>query len=111
MHLLAQFIAIILGLFLASQSVGGFVVGTFGQVIAIALLLFVSQRTIKPAITVLTLPFTVISFGLFTIVINGFLVWFLAKLLGGFSVTSFGVAILGSLVISACIFLARLMTR
>jgi uncharacterized membrane protein YvlD (DUF360 family) len=55
MHLLAQFIAIILGLFLASQSVGGFVVGTFGQVIAIALLLFVSQRTIKPAITVLTL--------------------------------------------------------
>ncbi len=111
MHFLIEFIALSLGIVLASQSVAGFVVGSFWQVITIAILLFLFQKTVKPVLTILTLPISVISFGFFTIIINGFGVWVLALLLSGFSVSSFWVAVLGSLIISACAFIARLLIK
>lgn len=55
---------------------------------------------IKPILIILTLPINILTLGLFTFVINGFLFWAVAKFVDGFSVTSFWWAMLGAIVYS-----------
>ena len=55
---------------------------------------------IRPIVFLLTLPFVLISFGLFLIVINAAMLELTAMMLKGFSVHSFWAAVLGSVVVS-----------
>jgi len=55
---------------------------------------------IRPVLLVLTLPVNLLTLGLFTFVINGFLFWLAARFLEGFEVRSFGWAILAAIVYS-----------
>jgi putative membrane protein len=55
---------------------------------------------IKPFIILLTLPINVISFGLFTLVINGVIFVITGLLVKGFEVQSFWGAVIGSLLFS-----------
>ncbi len=55
---------------------------------------------IKPILFILTLPVTLITLGLFSIVINALLVWFASVLVPGFSVSGFVGAILFAIVLS-----------
>jgi len=56
--------------------------------------------TVKPLVTVLSLPVVVLSLGLFFIVINAFILYLAAWLLDGLSVDGCGAALLGGLVIA-----------
>ena len=56
----------------------------------------------------LSLPFVLVTLGLFLIVINAFLLWITNKLISGFRIDSFGQTILASLLISVLDFLLRL---
>jgi putative membrane protein len=55
---------------------------------------------VKPLVTVLSLPFVVLSLGLFFIVINGFILYLAAWLLDGLTIDGCGAALLGGLVIA-----------
>ncbi|MFQ7546031.1 MAG: phage holin family protein, partial [Turicibacter sp.] len=56
---------------------------------------------LKPIIVILTLPLTIMTFGLFYVVVNGFLLWVADYLMGpSFEINSFGLAILASVFIS-----------
>jgi putative membrane protein len=55
---------------------------------------------IKPVILLLTLPINVLSFGLFTLVINGIMLTLAGYLVTGFEVTSFWGAVIGSIFFS-----------
>lgn len=55
---------------------------------------------LKPIINVLTLPLNIITLGLFSLVINGLLFWYLGTVIKGFSVTTFSAAFVGALVVS-----------
>jgi putative membrane protein len=55
---------------------------------------------IKPILIILTLPINIISIGLFTFVINGFLFWLTARMIDGFNVASFWWAVAGAIVYS-----------
>ena len=50
----------------------------------------------------LTLPVTLLTLGLFLFVINAAMFYLAANVLDGFNVTSFGAALIGSLIYSAC---------
>jgi len=65
-----------------------------------ALLLGVVNLLVKPVITVLTLPITILSLGLFLFIINGLMLLLTAALVPGFAVNGILVAILGSIVLS-----------
>lgn len=52
---------------------------------------------VKPIVTLLSLPFVVLTLGLFFIVINGLMVWLVDQLLAGFRVDSFLWAMAGGL--------------
>lgn len=55
---------------------------------------------IKPILTVLTLPITIVTLGLFILVINGLLFYAVGNLLQGFEVKTFAAGIIGALVYS-----------
>ncbi len=65
-----------------------------------ALLLGILNAFVRPALLVLTLPINILSLGLFTLVINGFLLYATAGLVSGFDINSFWRALLAAFLIS-----------
>ncbi len=67
---------------------------------------------IKPILVLLTLPVTLLTLGLFILVINGVLFWGVAHYLQGFNVTTVIAGIIGALAYSVCSWLlATLLIR
>jgi putative membrane protein len=55
---------------------------------------------LRPILIILTLPITIITLGLFTFIINGFLFWFVGTIVKGFEVQGFFTALLGALIMT-----------
>ena len=75
-------------------------VAGFGTALLVALVLGLLNIFIRPVLILLTLPVNLLTLGLFTFVINGFLFWLAAQMLSGFTIRSFGWAILAAIVYS-----------
>lgn len=76
-----------------------------------ALLLGILNAFIRPIMMFLALPLLIFTLGLFTLVINAFLLYLVGLMLGGyFEVRSFGAAFLGALVISIVSTLLNILT-
>ena len=73
--------------------------GVFTLIVA-AFLLGIVNAVIRPVLIILTFPITVISLGLFLLIINGAMLALVAALLPGFSISGLGSAILGWLILS-----------
>jgi putative membrane protein len=73
---------------------------TFATALAVALVLGLLNTIVRPVLVMLTLPITLLSLGLFLLVINGLMFWLAARLLEGFEVAGFGWAVLAALVYS-----------
>jgi putative membrane protein len=89
-----------LGLWLAQALVAGVEIRGAGTLLVAALLLGFVNAVVRPVVVVLTLPFTVLTLGLFLWVINAMMLTLVAALLDGFTLRGFGSAMLGALVIS-----------
>ena len=89
-----------LGLWLASQIVPGVEIRSTGALIAAALLLGVVNAFVRPILVILTLPITLLTLGLFLLVINGLMIELVSHFLAGFVVVGLGPAILASLVVA-----------
>jgi putative membrane protein len=100
MNLLAYLIINGFAVFIAAYILPGVVVDTFWTAVLVAVVLGVVNVFIKPFITLLTLPFTILTFGLFIFIINAALVLFVDFLVNGFEVQGFMWALIFSLVIS-----------
>ena len=100
MKLLAHWIVSAL-LFLAiANIVPGIHLRDFGTAIWAAFFWGILGVTLRPVLLFFTLPVNILTLGLFTFVVNGFLFWLLAELLEGFRVDSFGAAFFGALLFS-----------
>jgi putative membrane protein len=65
-----------------------------------AVVLGLVNTIIRPVLVVLTLPITVVTLGLFILVVNALLFWFVASFIEGFQVTGFWSAFWGALAYS-----------
>ncbi len=65
-----------------------------------AFLLGVVNTIIRPVLILLTFPLTVVTLGLFLLVVNGLMLWLVSALVRGFHVSGFWGAVLGSILIS-----------
>ena len=65
-----------------------------------AFLLGVVNVIIRPILILLTLPLTIVTLGLFLLVINGLMLWLVSALVRGFYVSGFWGAVFGSILIS-----------
>jgi putative membrane protein len=79
----------------------------FGTALIVALVLGFLNTLIRPLLILLTLPITLLTLGLFALVINGFLFWFAAQFIQGFYVTGFWAAFFAALLYSIVTTLAN----
>lgn len=99
--LLVRLIVNTLGIFITAWILGDSVeISNMGIAILVALVLLVFNVTLKPLLVLLTLPATVLTFGLFLFVINALIIMAADSLIDGFSVASFWWALLFSLLLS-----------
>ncbi len=89
-----------LGLLLIAKYVPGITVDSFYTALIAAVILGVFNAILKPILVLLTLPITLLTLGLFSLVINAALFIFAASFIEGFAVASFWYALLGSLLMS-----------
>ena len=68
--------------------------------IVAALLLGIFNTFVRPLLILLTLPITIISLGLFILVINGLILYLISLLVPGFELSGFGSAVLTSMLVS-----------
>jgi len=80
--------------------IGGFYIDTWFTAVIAAVIFGVLNAILKPIIVILSLPITLLTLGLFYIVINGFMLWLVSVFVGGFGFSSFWVAVLVSIVVS-----------
>ncbi|HEX7011736.1 MAG TPA: phage holin family protein [Steroidobacteraceae bacterium] len=88
------------GLWLAAQIFSGLHFSGPGSLIAAALLLGIVNAVVRPIAVVLTLPLTLLTLGLFLLVVNAAMLGLVALLLGGFQISGFWTAVGASLVVS-----------
>ena len=89
-----------LGLWLATQLFSGLQFDGPGTLLAAALLLGVVNAIVRPIAVILTLPLTLLSLGLFLLVINAAMLGLVALMLPGFRIDGFWTAIGGSIIVS-----------
>ena len=80
---------------------GGVSVASFSSALVAALVIGLLNMLVRPVLVLLTIPITLLTLGLFLFVINALMFWAASGLVGGFHVTGFWAALLGSLIYSA----------
>ena len=80
----------------------GVTVDDYLSAILVAVVLAFLNTIVKPILTILTIPITIVSLGLFLLVINAIIIIFAEKLVKGFHVDGFFWALAFSIVLSLC---------
>ena len=111
MSFLAHLVVVAIALWVATYLIPGVVVANYTALAIGALVLGLVNALVRPVLVLLTLPITVLTLGLFYLVVNGVAFGLAAALVPGFSVASFGTAILGALVVSLVSWVLGLVTR
>lgn len=96
LHLVLTAVALLV----VANLVSGVQLGGFGSALFAALILGLVNAVVRPVMILLTLPFTIITLGLFLFVVNAFMLWLVAALSPGFEIGGFGAALLGSLLLT-----------
>jgi putative membrane protein len=97
---LIRALLVAVGLWLASKIVPGIDFNTTGTLIAAALLLGIVNAFVRPIIIILTLPITLLTLGLFLLVINALMIMLVAWFLPGFLVAGFWSAVFAAVIVS-----------
>lgn len=97
---LVHWLVMAVALFITTRLVGGVQVNSYTTLAVAALVIGFVNALVKPVLLILTLPLTVVTLGLFYLVVNGACLMLAAALVPGFSVQSWGSAIIGALVLS-----------
>ena len=86
-------------LFLVAKIVDGVEIDGFGAALFAALILGLVNGLVRPLAVFLSLPLTIVTFGLFLLVINALMLWLAAAIVPGFKVRGFGAAFWGALLL------------
>lgn len=100
MAFVVHWLVLAAALFLTTRIVPGIHVASTGSLVIAALVIGLINALVKPILVVLSLPITILTLGLFYLVINGVCLMLAAALVPGFTIDSWGSAIIGALVMS-----------
>lgn len=85
---------------LAAYILPGVQIAGFGSALILAVVLALLNAIVRPILVILTIPVTIITLGLFLLVINALIILLADALIGGFNVDGFLWALIFSLVLS-----------
>jgi putative membrane protein len=100
MRFLLRVVLNTVGVLLAARIVPGIYVASAAAALIAGLALGVVNAIIRPVLIVLTLPFTLLTLGLFIFIVNAFCLGLVAWLVPGFGVHGFASALVGSVFIT-----------
>lgn len=86
-----------ISLLILTRLLPGFMIEQWINAVIAVIVMGVVNVTIKPLITLLTLPITILTLGLFTVIINTIMFLFVAYLTPGFEINGFMTALLAAL--------------
>ncbi|MHB1142685.1 MAG: phage holin family protein [Sulfuricaulis sp.] len=98
--LLLRLLVVAFGLWLASALVPGIEVQGLWTLLGAALLLGIVNAVVRPLLVILTLPITLLTLGLFLLVVNAAMLGLVAWMFDNFTISGFWPALLGSIVVS-----------
>jgi putative membrane protein len=101
-----RLLVVALGLWLASEWVPGIEIKGAWTLLGAALLLGIVNAVVRPLLIILTLPFTILTLGLFLLVINAAMLGLVAWMFEHFTLSGFWPALFGSIVVSVTGWLA-----
>ena len=108
MGFLFKWLSNVIALFIVIQFVSGVTVERWQSLFVAGLVIGLLNAFLRPILIFLTLPVNILTLGLFTLVINGFLFYLAALLVSGFSVTGFGSALLAAILFSIISFILNI---
>jgi putative membrane protein len=100
MRLLLRFLLNALALIVAAWLIPGVRLASPGSAIIAGIVLGFINAIVRPVLVLLTLPFTLLTLGLFIFVVNAICLTLTAWLVPGFSISGFGAALGGALIVS-----------
>ena len=86
--------------FLVGNFLPGIHVPNYKVALLVALVLGILNMTLRPILKLISFPITLLTLGLFSLVVNGFILWLIPFLVKGFTIDTFWWAVLGSIIIS-----------
>lgn len=109
---LAQTIIMTLSLMVVGLLLPGVHINNVLTAIVAALVIALLNNFLRPILLVLSLPFTIVTMGLFILVINAIIIWLAGKILEPrFALDSFGTAFLAALIITLINYILELPNR
>lgn len=100
-----------LGLWLASKLVAGIVVADTTALIFAAVLLGVVNAFVRPVIVILTLPFTIVTLGLWLLVVNAAMIGLVSIVVPGFHVGGLIPGVLAAIVTGVTSWIGYMVVR
>jgi putative membrane protein len=97
--------------YLTQFLIDGIWIKNFMSAIIASLIIGFLNTFVKPILTLISLPFVLLSFGLFMFIINAMLLWFAGDILEGIEIAGFFPAFWGSIIISIGTWIGNLITR
>jgi putative membrane protein len=89
-----------LAIYFAAAIVSGIELSGLMAALGAGLVLGLVNAVVRPILILLTLPFTLLTLGLFLFVLNGLCLWLTSALVKGFEVHGFWAAVFGSILVS-----------
>ncbi|MBD2676430.1 MULTISPECIES: phage holin family protein [Nostoc] len=101
-HFLLTWLGTAVALFITANIVPGFIIKSFVAALVAAIVIGLVNAFIRPILRILTFPITLLTFGLFTLVINALTLWLASALTpgSGFEIKGFLPAFFGSIVLA-----------
>lgn len=100
MNFLWKILISALAVILASYLLPGVHVEDFLTAVLVAIVLAILNGILKPILVILTIPITIMTFGLFLLVINAIIILFVGNFISGFVVDGFWWAFIFSIILS-----------
>ena len=99
-YLIISWLISAVSLLIVGQIIPGFIVESFGSALIAAIVIGLINATVGLFLKIITLPISVLTFGIFLLVINALMLMFASSLLQGFTVSGFWAAFFGAIVLA-----------
>lgn len=111
MNLIIRLVVNAVALLIVAYTLPGVHVDTIWHALLVALILGLVNAILRPILFLLTLPLQILTLGLFTLIINGFLFWWVAQWHIGLTVDGYWWAFLAAVVLSIVSFFLSLLVK
>lgn len=100
MNLFVRLVILVIAVYVASFIIPGIKIDSYQSLFIVSIVLGIINAFVKPILVLLTIPLTIVTLGIFLLILNGLLVLFVGSIVPGFHVAGLIPAILFSIVVS-----------